>query len=42
VIDAAFHGLECSIVIVDEEFTDFLKRIESSELTYKLHDFVSS
>lgn len=42
VIDAAFHGLECSIVIVDEEFTDFLKRIENSELTYKIHDFVSS
>lgn len=42
VIDAAFHGLECSIVIVDEEFTDFLKRIENSELAYKLHDFLSS
>ncbi|MBN1431864.1 MAG: winged helix-turn-helix transcriptional regulator [Methanomicrobiaceae archaeon] len=42
IIDAAFYGLECAIVIVDEEFTDFLKRIENSELSYKLHDFVSS
>ncbi|WP_421909319.1 winged helix-turn-helix transcriptional regulator [Methanolacinia petrolearia] len=42
VIDAAFHGLECAIVIVDEEFTDFLKRIETSELAYKMYDFVSS
>jgi putative transcriptional regulator len=42
VIDAAFHGLECAIVIVDEEFTDFLKRIENSELAYKMYDFVSS
>jgi len=42
VVDAAYHGLECAIVIVDEEFTDFLKKIENSELTYKLYDFVSS
>jgi putative transcriptional regulator len=42
VIDAAFHGIDSAIVIVDEEFTDFLKRIENSELAYKLYDFVSS
>lgn len=42
VIDAAFHGLDSAIVIVDEEFTDFLKRIENSELAYKMYDFVSS
>ena len=27
VIEAAFHGIELAIVIVDEEFTDFLKRL---------------
>jgi len=27
VIEAAFHGIDCVIVIVDEEFTDFLKRL---------------
>ena len=41
VIEAAFHGIESTIVIVDEEFTDFLKRLESVELTYVLHDLVS-
>ena len=25
VIEAAFHGIDCAIVIVDEEFTDFLE-----------------
>ena len=29
VIEAAFHGIDCVIVIVDEEFTDFLKRLEN-------------
>lgn len=42
VVDAAFCGLECAMVIVDEEFTDFLKRIDNSELAYKLYDFASS
>ncbi len=40
VIEAAFHGIESVIVIVDEEFTDFLKRLESVELTYVVHDLI--
>ncbi|NLZ30950.1 MAG: winged helix-turn-helix transcriptional regulator [Methanomicrobiales archaeon] len=38
VIEAAFHGRECAILIVDEEFTDFLKRLETVGLTYMIHD----
>lgn len=41
VIEAAVHGLESAIVIVDEEFTDFLKRLESSGLRYVIHDLIS-
>jgi len=41
VIEAAFHGIDCAIVIVDEEFTDFLKRLESVELAYVIHDLIS-
>lgn len=41
VIEAAFHGIECAIVIVDEEFTDFLKRLESVELQYVIHDLIA-
>jgi len=41
VIEAAFHGIECAIVVVDEEFTDFLKRLESVGLTYVIHDLIS-
>ena len=41
VIEAAFHGIESAIVIVDEEFTDFLKRLESVELTYVIHDLIA-
>jgi len=40
VIEAAFHGIDCVIVIVDEEFTDFLKRLESKELVYVIHDLI--
>jgi putative transcriptional regulator len=40
-IEAAFHGLECAIVIVDEEFTDFLKRLETVGLTYTIHDLTN-
>jgi putative transcriptional regulator len=42
VIEAAFHGIDCAIVIVDEEFTDFLKRLESVELPYVIHDLIAS
>jgi putative transcriptional regulator len=38
VIEAAFHGLDCAIIIVDEEFTDFLKRLETASLGYTVHD----
>jgi putative transcriptional regulator len=41
VIEAAFHGIDCAIVIVDEEFTDFLKRLESVELQYVIHDLIA-
>lgn len=42
VIEAAFHGIDCTIVIVDEEFTDFLKRLESVQLGYQIHDLIAS
>ena len=38
VIEAAFHGIECAIILVDEEFTDFLKRLEATTLNYTIHD----
>ncbi|NLM30225.1 MAG: winged helix-turn-helix transcriptional regulator [Methanomicrobiales archaeon] len=38
VIEAAFHGRHCAILIVDEEFTDFLKRLETVGLSYTIHD----
>jgi len=41
VIEAAFHGLDCAIAIVDEEFTDFLKRLEAAGLAYTIHDTVA-
>jgi putative transcriptional regulator len=41
VIEAAFHGLDCAIAIVDEEFTDFLKRLEAAGLGYTIHDTVA-
>jgi len=41
VIEAAFHGIDCAIIIVDEEFTDFLKRLESVELPYVIHDLIA-
>ncbi|HWQ65495.1 MAG TPA: MarR family transcriptional regulator [Methanospirillum sp.] len=42
VIEAALHGIPCAIVIVDEFFTDFLKQLEQSDLTYEIHDLVVS
>ncbi len=41
VIEAAFHGIGCVILIVDEEFTDFLKRLEGVGLSYTIHDLIS-
>ncbi|AGB01526.1 DUF7839 domain-containing protein [Methanoregula formicica] len=40
VIEAAFHGIDCTIVVVDEEFTDFLKRLEGVGLSYVIHDLI--
>ena len=40
VIEAAFHGLRCLLLIVDEEFTDFLKRLETAGLSYTIHELV--
>lgn len=42
VIEAAFHGIDCVIFIVDEEFTDFLKRLEGVGLSYQIHDLIAS
>ncbi len=42
VIEAAFHGIEAAIVIVDEEFTDFLKRLEGVGLSYTIHDLTAA
>ena len=42
VIEAAFHGIDCAIFIVDEEFTDFLKRLEGAGISYIIHDLVAS
>ncbi|MBN1166200.1 MAG: winged helix-turn-helix transcriptional regulator [Methanospirillaceae archaeon] len=42
VIQAAFHGIECAILIVDDSFTDFLKRLEQARLTYEIHDLVTA
>jgi putative transcriptional regulator len=41
-IEAAFHGIDCAIFIVDEEFTDFLKRLEGVGLSYTIHDLVTA
>ena len=41
VIEAAFHGIDCVIVIVDEEFTDFLKRLEGVGLSYTIIDLIT-
>ena len=41
VIEAAFHGIDCVIVIVDEEFTDFIKRLETAGLAYVIHDLIA-
>jgi putative transcriptional regulator len=41
VIEAAFHGIDCVIVIVDEEFIDFLKRLEGVGLSYVIIDLIA-
>jgi putative transcriptional regulator len=39
-IEAAFHGIEPILVVVDEEFTDILKRLETVGLNYAIHDLI--
>ncbi|MBO7388048.1 MAG: winged helix-turn-helix transcriptional regulator [Methanomicrobium sp.] len=41
VIEAAIHGLESALVVVDEDFTDFLKRLEAVNLRYVIHDLIA-
>lgn len=41
VIEAALHGLSCAIVIVDEFFTDFLKQMDQSDVSYEIYDLVT-
>jgi putative transcriptional regulator len=38
VIEAALHGITCAIVIVDNDLTNFLKRLENTSLEYVIHD----
>lgn len=40
VIEAALHGISCTIVIVDGEFTDFIKSMEDRRITYIIHDLI--
>jgi len=40
VIDAAYHGITCAIVIVDEESPNFVKRLENTPLEHKIHDLI--
>lgn len=41
VIEAALHGITCAIVIVDNDFTNFLKRLENTSLEYVIHDLAN-
>lgn len=42
VIEAAFHGLESTILVVDNEFTDLLNRLEDAGISYAVHDLIIS
>jgi len=41
VTEAAFHGTDCVIVIVDEVFTDFLMRLEGIKRAHVIHDLIA-
>ncbi|MDO8842040.1 MAG: winged helix-turn-helix transcriptional regulator [Methanocalculus sp.] len=41
VIEAAFHGMNCAIIVVDSELTDFIKRLETAGLSYTIHDLAA-
>ncbi len=41
VIDAAYHGITCAIVIVDDESANLVKRLENTPLEYKVPDLFS-
>lgn len=38
VIEAALHGITSTIVIVDTEFTNFLKKLGNTSIEYVIHD----
>jgi len=40
VIEAALNGIPSGIVIIDEVFTDFLRKLEQAELSYEIHDLI--
>jgi len=40
VIEAAFHGLDSTILVVDNEFTDLLNRLEDEGISYAVHDLI--
>jgi len=40
VIDAAYHGITSVIVITEDESVNFVKRLESTPLEYKIHDLI--
>lgn len=40
VIEAALHGITSVLVIVDDELSNFLKRLENTSLEYVIHDLI--
>jgi len=40
VIEAAFHGIDSTIVVVDGEFTELIKRLDGVKLVYVIHDLI--
>lgn len=41
VVEAALHGITCAIVVVDNEFTNFLKQLENTSIEYVIHDMTT-
>lgn len=40
IIEASHFGLNSAIVVVDEEFTDILRRLEGARIPYVFHDLI--
>lgn len=38
VIDAAQYGIDCTIVVVDDQFTDILWHVANAKMAYVIHD----